>query len=102
MEYFFDAFGWVCIVIILGAQISSVYSLSYYFGSKNKSVSDNARVFHHLVGTFCFISALLALVNNYFSFYSFSEAGMNLELNIYFIILMIIGLLLNLKSRGKI
>ena len=92
------------IYFTIAGGVTSIVTMivSYYFGSKNKSVSDNARVFHHLVGTFCFISALLALVNNYFSFYSFSEAGMNLELNIYFIILMIIGLLLNLKSRGKI
>jgi hypothetical protein len=102
MEYFFETIKWIFFVVIFGAQISCIYSLSYYFGSKKKSVSDNARVFHHLVGTFCFISTFLALVSNYFGFSSFSSSDMNLELNVYFIFLMLVGLVLNLKSRGKI
>jgi hypothetical protein len=102
MEYFFEAFGWIFLIIVFGAQIASIYSLTYYFGSQKNNISDNARVFHHLVTTFCFVSSFLALVNNFFNFYSFSISDSDLGLNIYFLVLMIIGLVLNLKSRGKI
>jgi len=102
MEFFFEVLKSLIIIIVLGAQVSSVYSLTYYFGSKKNNITDKALVFHHLVGTFCFVSSFLALVNNFFDFHSLSISDSDLGLNIYFFTLMIIGLILNLKSRGKI
>jgi hypothetical protein len=85
--------------------LASLFSLIYCFVVEEVKISDNTRVFHHFLATYCLfwsVGFFILYFIQYFTNYFESATIFSTSFVFFNYLMFAVGLLLNLKSRKKI